>query len=356
MQHITLLACENAVASSVTGVMDLFNLTRNRHLTLSKPDTVIQLVTLDGNTVPCSSRIRIEPHGSIESVQQTDLLIICAVASRVEQILDQNKAVIPWIQRHHEQGSLIASICTGAFFLAEAGLLDGKPATTHWFYKDRFEQRYPKVRLNLGQILTSEGNVFCAAGGTGWCELSLMLIERYWGKALAIQCAKFLLLDMDRTSQVPYSLLLKQKSHQDSEIVCVQQWLEQNYEQDISIEQLSQQFGISTRTLKRRFKNATDHSLITYLQLLRIEAAKRLLENSQESVEEITFRIGYEDVSFFRKLFKRHTQLSPLEYRQKFHGMWINPELLPSERDNAINPQISDAVTQTTVKVLEDTP
>jgi transcriptional regulator GlxA family with amidase domain len=182
--------------------------------------------------------------------------------------------------------------------LAETGLLDGKTATTHWGFADQFRKRYPRIELKT--------------------DLSLYLVEKYCGQEVALQSSKSIVADIGRTTQAPYAIFEFQKDHQDQRILSVQQWIEDHFAQNFNYDQLAHTCAMSRRTFERRFKTATGDTPLIYQQRIRVEAAKRILENGDQSFDEITYAVGYEDSSSFRKLFLKQTGLRPSEYRKKF--------------------------------------
>jgi transcriptional regulator GlxA family with amidase domain len=322
IKRITILGFDYAVSIAIAGVMDLFSAAGVAWNTIQgielDPFFQVEIATIDGQPVRCINQMEIQAHKSISDVKNTDLLLIPSIGGNIEKVLERNQILIPWLQELHQSGVHIASNCTGAFFLAEAGLLDGKVATTHWGYVDLFRKRYPKVTLKPEQLLTTTGNLFCSGGGVAWFDLSLYLIELYCGHEVAVECAKAYVIDMQRDSQAAYSTLKGKKYHQDVDILKVQEWMETNYQTSISINGLASQFGMSLRSLIRRFKNATAETPLGYLQAVRIEVAKKYLESGNTNIDDITYFVGYEDSSSFKKLFKKKTGLSPRGYRLKF--------------------------------------
>ncbi|MBI9075939.1 MAG: helix-turn-helix domain-containing protein [Desulfatibacillum sp.] len=325
MKIITIYIYENALSSTITGPMDLFssagimwNYFMDQEI---DPHFMVELASIDGRPVRCFNNLTIEAHKSIDEVEETDLILVPAVADDIDRALGDNRKAFPWLAAHGKKGTLLASVCTGAFLLAESGVLDGRKAATHWAYAGMFRERYPNVRLETRPLVTRDGNTICTAGSSSWGELSLYLVQAFCGKQVAVECSKSLLLDMSRTQQAPYGVLTLPNHHQDQEILKIQEWLQGHYREKISLDDLASRFSMSERTFKRRFKKATGGSPLGYLQKVRIEAAKGYLEQSNRTLEEVVFNSGYEDVSFFRKLFKRHTGLSPNEYRKHF-SVW----------------------------------
>jgi transcriptional regulator GlxA family with amidase domain len=319
VKRVTILALEKTMASTVTGPLDIFcqaGVLWNQIGGLDpEPRFRVEIATVDGRSVECLNQVRIQPHTSMEDVKHTDLVIISSEDLAV--LSEAREEAVPWLVDRFENGASIASVCTGAFLLAETGLLNGKRATTHWGFADEFRKRYPEVVLTPECLITDEGNLFCAGGAHSYFDLALYLVEKYCGYEVASQCARALLLDMGRASQVPFAIFEYQKHHKDKEILRIQNIMEKHYDGEINMHQLAGKAGMSTRNFKRRFRGATGESPLAYLQRYRIEKAKRLLEDPAHSIAEVSYRIGYENVDFFRDLFKRHVHMTPHAFRQR---------------------------------------
>jgi len=225
---------------------------------------------------------------------------------------------IKWLTTCYEKGADLASVCGGAFTLASTGLLDGKTATTHWGLAKQFKKSFPKVDLRTDQLVTDEGRLFCGGGISADLNLSLYLIEKYYGREIALQSSRCTMVDLDRTSQSPFVMFTPEKNHADSKVLEAQLRMENNLLDQIDIEDMANEAGVSVRQLNRRFKAATGVTINNYLQLVRVDAAKTSLVNTALSIEEISLNTGYENISFFRRLFKKQTSLTPSEYRKRF--------------------------------------
>jgi len=322
MKKIVILALHNAGASTITGPMDSFHLAgvlwNYLNQEKARPLFDVKMVSVDGRPVNCLNRLMIAPHMAIDDVSGADMILISSILD-IDKTLKYEGAAIPWLQAHYRRGTALASLCTGAFVLAETGLLDGKTATTHWGYVEQFKQRYPDVDLKPERLITDDGDLYCSGASNACLDLSMYLIEQYCGHEVAVQCAKGFLLDLGRFYQAPYSSILNfQKKHADELILNAQNWIEANFEVGFSIDEVAGKNNISRRTFERRFKSATGDTPLYYLQRVRIEAAKKMLEANTKTVDEIAYAVGYSESNFFRKVFKKHTNLTPKEYQNKF--------------------------------------
>ena len=320
MIKVTILALDNVLASSVMGSMDVFCQTgATWNYIAGKNETSyfdVKIVTKDGKPAISKNQAGIYPNCSMEEIKSTDLIIISSFSNK--NTIETSTAAIEWLKKHYKKGTTIAGICLGSYVLAETGLLDGKTATTHWGLADDFRKRYPKVHLRPNKIITDEGDLLCSGGCNSYIDLSIYLVKKYCGYDIALESSKAMLHDIGRNSQEPYTVYQFSKNHNDSKIKFIQKWLENNYNQNINIKNLAIDFGFSRRVLERRFKSATGISPLLYLQCARIEIAKNMLEKNEGTFSEITYKVGYEDTGFFRKLFKKHTNLLPKEYKTKF--------------------------------------
>ena len=321
MKKVTVLAMHNTMASTVIGPVDVFyqagvmwNYFNGQKIT---PYFDVEVVTTIGKPFKCLSGVRMVPDASIHDVQHTDLIVVSSILE-IDKTLSHQGEVIDWLKDRYRRGAHIASICTGAFVLAETGLLDGKTATTHWGFANQFRKRYPQIELKPERLITDEGDLFCSGGYNAGIDLSLYLVEKYCGHEVALQSSKSVISDIGRSSQAPYAIFQIQKKHHDDQILAVQEWIEENFDHNFNYDTLARKNGMSRRTLERRFKAATGETPLTYQQNIRVETAKRLLENGNRSFDEITYRVGYEDSSTFRKVFLKQTRLRPAEYRKKF--------------------------------------
>jgi transcriptional regulator GlxA family with amidase domain len=254
----------------------------------------------------------------VNEVEETDLIVIPALCGNLSDSIEQNRAAIPWMTRMHERGSEIASLCIGAFLLGATGLLDGKKCSTHWAFYDEFRTLYPQIQIVDGSIITDEGKIYSSGGANSLWNLLIYLLEKYTNRDLAILAAKFFAIDIDRDNQRAFTIFRGQKGHPDNEIRTIQDYIENNYAEKLSILELADIAHVSRRSFERRFKTATNNTINEYVRRVRIEAAKRSFEASRKNVTEVMFDVGYTDTKAFRDVFKKVTGLTPVEYRNKY--------------------------------------
>jgi len=291
-----------------------------------EPLFCVQLVGLDKETSQRNRLYTVSAEVLIGDVKKTDLIVIPAMHGDQQQAAALNKEFVPWILRQYRQGAEIATLCLGAFFLASTGLLKGKQCTTHWQYANEFRRLYPDVRLMDDKIITEEDRIYTSGGAYSYLNLLLYLIEKYAGREIAILAAKGFAIDIDRQYQSPFMIFQGQKSHHDEPILKVQEFIETNYQERITVDQLSGMQAMGRRSFERRFKKSTGNTVMEYIQRIKIEAAKRFFETSGMNISEVIYEVGYTDSKGFRNVFKKITGLTPLEYRNKYNKLDI---LLP---------------------------
>jgi len=270
----------------------------------------------------CGNRIPVRPDVAVADEPHADIVILPEFwLSPDDSIRGRYPALVDWVRRRYEAGAAVYSACSGAILLAETGLLDGCEATSHWAYAELFARDYPAVRFRPEPNLVFAepgGRIVTAGGTTSWHDLALHLIARYGSPGEASRIAQVYLLKWHGEGQLPYTPLLRNRGHGDAVVRDCERWLQKHFREPGALGQVVERAGLPARTLKRRFKAATALTLIDFIQNLRVEEAKRLLESQRTAVDEISVQVGYEDASFFRRLFKRRTGLSPREYRRLF--------------------------------------
>ncbi len=321
---ITVLGFDYSFASSITGLIDIFHQANQLIVGSQQSDNgeiSLTLASMDGKPILCHNNILLNTHCSVKDSPQADIIIVGSIHD-IENIQSRSKyfALSSWLKEQHQNGTALASFCTGAFLLAETGLLDGKDATTHWSAFDTFRSCFPEVRLQTEKMITDYGDLFCSGGNNGSTDLSYYLIEKHLGHSLAAKTAKFLLHDLRRVSQQAYTIYEAKTDHNDLQIKEVQHWIARHLMEPISIKDLLKIASMSLRTFERRFKKATGDSPLAYLQQIRVESAKQQLETTNMSFDEIAYQMGYKNSGSFRKIFVKWVSLLPSEYRQRFQA------------------------------------
>lgn len=320
MKHITILIPKGAILGSVEGPRQVLAGANNYAASMGKPPLfTIELVGLTKETPLIRGMYTIRTDRVIGEVEKTDLIIIPAVDGDMTTALEENKDFIPWIVAQYKAGAEVASLCVGAFILASTGLVDGRKCATHWVAANEFRKMFPDIELVTEKVVTDENGIYTSGGAYSYLTLVLYLIEKYAGRAAAIFCAKIFAIDIDRESQSPFMMFSGQKEHEDEPIKKAQAFIEQNFQDKITVDNLANMFSLSRRNLERRFKRATANTVIEYIQRVKIEVAKMSLESSRENVNEVMYKVGYTDTKAFRTTFKKITGISPVQYRTKYN-------------------------------------
>jgi len=262
----------------------------------------------------------VEPDESLNAATQFDLIIIPPVNGDWKNVIAENEKFFPWICQQYASGAEVASLCVGAFLLAATGLMNGKRCSTHWLGEGDFRLLFPEVDLVADKIITDEKGLYSSGGALSFWNLLLYLIGKYANRELAIQLAKYFEIEIDRFSQSSFIMFRGQKEHADTGIKKVQEYIEANFQERLTVEQLADMSGMGRRSLERRFKKATHNTVIEYIQRVKIEAAKKSFESSSKNVAQVMYEVGYHDDKSFRLIFRKIAGLSPLEYKNRYNS------------------------------------
>jgi transcriptional regulator GlxA family with amidase domain len=318
---VTIVLVDGGYASTAIGPMEVLHsagvLWNQLHGETEKPRFRVRMASVRRKSVSSLCGLELTPQYRIADIRHTDLILVSA-SGDIDARIAAAPALLPWLRKWHGRGALIGGICSGVAFLAEAGLLDGRRATTHWAIVDSFRARYPKVKWEPEKFITEDERIVCSGGVYAAIDLSLHLVEKFCGHEIAVKCAKSLLVSMPRSRQSGYSVSPLSRPHSDEKIREAEQYLQQYFERDLSVDMIAERASMGPRNFIRRFKAATGRLPHDYLQMLRVAAARDLLEDGATSVQAVCSQVGYVDVAFFRSLFKRHTGLTPAEYRKRF--------------------------------------
>ncbi|WP_111412241.1 GlxA family transcriptional regulator [Billgrantia lactosivorans] len=322
MIDVTVVLVEGGMPSTAVAPVEVFSMAgvlwnsmRGKPV---EPPFRVRTASQDGRRVSTAVDLSLEPSFALEDVEKTDLIVVSAVGADLDAACPANTALYPWLRKWHARGVTVAGVCAGVALLAEAGLLNGRTATTHWGVVEACRRRYPQVHWQPERFLTESDNVLCSGGVYAAVDLSLYLVEKLCGHRVAMETARALLLETPRVWQAGYAAEPPDATHEDRQIRRAQEWLFHHFTEPVRIEALADQVGMSSRNFIRRFKLATGETPTGYLHRLRVNAARHLLENEQQTIQQISRAVGYDDLAFFRRLFKRYTGLSPQRYRECF--------------------------------------
>ena len=320
MKHVSILIpLGHTSLSNIDGTHQIL-LEVNKFLTSlgREPLFNVNLVGLVKETKQRNGQFTINPDLLIQEVPKTDMIFIPAIHSDYKKAMADNAAFLPWIKEQYKGGAEVISYCIGAFFLAATGLLKGKQCATHWSTANDFRTLFPDVNLVDDKIMTEEDGIYTSGGAYAYLNLLIYLVQKYAGRDIAVLTAKAFMIDIDRISQSPFIIFQGQKSHTDEPVKKAQEFIENNFEEKITVDQLASMLALGRRNLERRFKKATANTVVEYIQRVKMEAAKKGLESSRENVNEVMYNVGYTDTKAFRTTFKKITGLSPVQYRNKY--------------------------------------
>lgn len=319
---VAVVLVNDGYASTAVGPIEVFSAagTMWQEMCGDDPEPLFRVTTasIDGAPVRSAYGLNIAPDRAIADLGPVDLIMVSASGPVPDDWMARHAAIPPWLAERYRNGTRVAGVCSGVAFLAEAGLLDGRRATTHWGVADGFRQRYPAVDWQTDLLVTEDSGLYCSGGVNAASDLSLHLVERLCGRTVAIECSKALLLDMPRSGQSGYALLPLARPHDDEKVRDAEHHLSENFARDVPVEKLAERVSMSRRNLVRRFKEATGHMPGVYQQMLRVAAARKMLEDGASSIQQVGLSVGYEDVAFFRRIFKRHCGVTPSAYRDRF--------------------------------------
>jgi transcriptional regulator GlxA family with amidase domain len=316
------LFLEDGHASTAVGPLEVFRSagTLWHALTdrVARPRFRVRSASADGGPVRPDGPYAILPDEALAQVEDADLVFVPSAGLELEAFLVRHAEVIALLRRAHARGARVAGVCSGVALLAEAGLLDGRPATTHWALVPAYRERFPRVDWRPDAIVTEADGVYCGGGVHAALDLAVYLVEKLCGHEVALECCRSLVLEMPRTCQAGFAVLPLGRRHDDEPIRRAEEWIHRHCREVFRFESLAHELGMSPRNFIRRFKTATGLAPVDYLQRLRVTAARRMLEDDTLTVQEVGHAVGYEDAAFFRRVFKRHTGLAPAAYRRSF--------------------------------------
>ncbi|MBL0745914.1 GlxA family transcriptional regulator [Chryseolinea lacunae] len=321
MITISILALRNSVMASIADTRNVFSMVNAFLAQAQKPALFnIQLVGLGPEVTLNDGLFSIHPDLTLDRVTKTDLIIIPSLTGDMMSATHVNRDYAHWVAQQYKNGVEVASLCAGAFLLAFSGVLKGKQCTTHWLYANEFRHFYPSVKLVDEKVITDQNGLYSSGGCNAYWNLLLHLVEKYTNREMAIRTAKYFVIDLDRTIQSPFIIFHGLKDHHDDVILKAQAFVEQHYAEKLTVDEIADRFNLTRRTFERRFKKATRHTVVEYIQRVKIEAVKKQLEIGRKSITEVMLQVGYSDTQTFRDVFKRITGMTPVDYRKKYNA------------------------------------
>ncbi len=320
MKHISILVPESAVLAAIDDPRHVFSQVNSFAKAEGKlPVFDIKFVGLEKEVRLHDGAFSVHSDLLLNDVRQTDLIFIPAFDGDTVDFLETNKEFISWIVEQKKNGAEVVSLCVGAFMLAKTGLLDGKKCSTHWQAADEFRAMFPAVDLQTDKIITEEDGIYTSGGATSYWNLLIYLVEKFTDRATAIQTAKIFAIDLERHSQTEFMIFKTQKNHSDEDVKKAQTFIEDNFQEKFTVDDLADECAVSRRSLERRFKKATNNTVNEYIQRVKIEAAKKSFETSRQNITEVMLDVGYNDTKAFRGTFKKITGMTPFDYRNKYN-------------------------------------
>jgi transcriptional regulator GlxA family with amidase domain len=320
MKTVAILVPETAVLAAIVDPRYMFTAVNEFLKSAGRPPLFnVQLVGMTKEVKLSEGLFTVHTDVLLRNAKKADLIIIPAISGDISSAIKKNNEFFPWIVKQYKGGAEVASLCLGAFLFASTGLLEGRKCSTHWLFANQFRSMFPEIDLVDEKIITEQNGLYSSGGASSYWNLLLHLVEKYTDREMAILASKFFVLDISRNTQSPFSIFKGQKIHNDPEIAKIQEFIEKNYPEKITVDELAEKFGIGRRTLERRFKKATNNTIIEYIQRVKIEASKKELEVGRKTVNEVMYDVGYTDHKAFRDVFKKIAGLSPLDYRNRYN-------------------------------------
>lgn len=316
--NLGFVLAENMLAASTLLPLEMWRAAESTALGRGAPEAPLTscLLAADTAPVPNQAGVAITPQANFDDPREFDVVYLPALWRNPRRVVRDNAAMYPWLATQFARGAMLAAVGTGCCFLAEAGLLDGKSATTHWHYLERFAHDYPQVSLKRDYFITQAGSIFCAASVNALADVTVHLIELFYGRAIASHVERNFSHEIRRPYEKYRYLEGDDLQHSDELIIEIQLWMQRHLNQVITMPDVAAKFGLSARSLGRRFHAATGQSPLAYLQSQRMRTAKELLESTNLTIGEVAFRVGYQDQGHFSRLFARAMAVNPADYRK----------------------------------------
>lgn len=318
MKHISLIVIPGALGSAITIPLEMCTAANDIARARKQAEKMCRLELVGTENLRCmlTGNLSLDCHKLLSEIKHTDLVFVPAVWRNPRLAVQRNAPLLSWLQAQSKAGATLCAVTNGVYLVAAAGLLDKQAATTHWRYFDEFEKDFPAVKLQRKRFITYAEGVYCSGSVNAIRDITIHLIEKFYGADIALEVSRQFMHELKRSYESQLLEENQQSSHHDERVIEIQEWLQGNYGEKVSISRLAEFFGMSVRTLNRRFRTATNTTPLDYLQSVRLDHAKDLLKHSNLNVSEIAHRVGYQDGSYFSELFSKLNRVTPKEYRR----------------------------------------
>jgi transcriptional regulator GlxA family with amidase domain len=319
MKHVSILPLYDATLTSIDSSHQLFSRVNDFMNYQGKPPFYdIEVVGLAKSTKLSNGLYTISADKTVNQIERTDVIVLPLLCGNFKKAIQENKKYTDWLIDQYHKGAEIVCLCVGSFYLASTGLLDNRKCAVHWSAQNEFKEMFPNVKIIVDSIITDEKGIYTCGGGYSYLNLVLYIFEKHLGREISVLASKMFEIDIERKSQNPYVIFIGQKRHGDELVLKAQELIENNPTENYTVDNICDKFCVGRRTFERRFKKCTGNSILEYIQRVKVEYAKKHLEAGRKTVNEIIYETGYNDIDAFRKVFKRITDLSPIDYRKKY--------------------------------------
>lgn len=319
MKHVSILALADATLASIDGSHQIFSRINDFMRYQQRPEFYdVEIVGINKNTKLSSGLYSVHVDKTLDQVRKTDVVVIPLLCGNFPLAISKNAKFKQWVVSQYNRNAEVVCLCVGSFFLASTGLLRDKSCAVHWAAKNEFKTMFPEVKIVDDTIITDERGIYTCGGGYSYLNLLLYVIQKHLGRDIAILASKMFEIDIERKSQNAFAIFIGQKAHGDEKVLKAQELIERNPTASFSVDQVCEQIGVGRRTFERHFKKSTGNSIVEYVQRVKVEFAKQLLEKGEKTVNEIIYETGYNDIDAFRKVFRKFTDLSPVDYRKRY--------------------------------------
>jgi len=319
MKHVSILPLFDATLTSIDSSHQLFSRVNDFMKYQGKPPFYdVEIVGLIQNTTLSNGLYTINVDRTIREITKTDVVVLPLLCGNFKNAIHENRTYTDWLIDQYDHGAEIVCLCVGSFYLASTGLLNNRKCAVHWAARNEFKEMFPDIKVIDDTIITDEKGIYTCGGGYSYLNLLLYIFEKHLGREISILASKMFEIDIERKSQNPYVIFIGQKKHGDETVLKAQEFIENNPTEILPVDTICNKFNVGRRTFERRFRKCTGNSIAEYIQRVKVEFAKKRLETGRKTVNEIIYETGYNDVDTFRKIFKKVTDLSPVEYRKKY--------------------------------------